>query len=455
MLRIRNRPSFNLNYFLDYAYMKTKNFYSIEDLKDHILKRIPTLYHSSQTSTVIPFEKMGELLKENTVLGNLSTLKGEIKLLENGNIKISGFVTWKEAKQFALSNGREIMTSPTEELAGVLAGVATSATGERSFGFKNLRSQVEELTYLDFNAREHTLKSSKPLEIGISLDKYGKDFSYYKSFKNAPYPRLEVETDLMTGTEGQLGIITSCVLKTVKHLPETYIFILLPKWEENFKPHLEVFNAVQSFRQRIAACEFIDSNSLSYLPSEKNPGSNQDVIFLEIRQHDFENIYEELLSKLTLISENDIFEMEATKCRDLRVSVPRAIFEANTRMGVTKKGTDVQVSGENFSHLLDYYRELSNKGVDYNLFGHFGDAHLHFNFMPTPDKNDYCNELLEGLYDKVLEWKGSPFAEHGIGLIKKKFIAPFYNENQKEVFRYLKNKYDPESQFFPEGYMTC
>lgn len=147
--------------------------------------------------------------------------------------------------------------------------------------------------------------------------------------------------------------------------------------------------------------------------------------------------------------------MEASKCRDLRVSVPRAIFEANTRMGVTKKGTDVQVRGEDFKKLLDYYRVLSEKGVAYNLFGHFGDAHLHFNFMPTPDKNDYCNELLETLYVKVLEWKGSPFAEHGIGVIKRKFIEPFYSEHQKEIFRKLKTTYDPKGQFFPEGFMSC
>ena len=147
--------------------------------------------------------------------------------------------------------------------------------------------------------------------------------------------------------------------------------------------------------------------------------------------------------------------MNASKCRDLRVSVPRAIFEVNSRMGVTKKGTDVQVGEDKFRELLSFYREMANKGVPYNLFGHFGDAHLHFNFMPTPDKNDFCNEQLETLYGKVLEWKGSPFAEHGIGLLKRKFIAPFYTETEKTVFRALKKQFDPNGQFFPEGFMTC
>ena len=435
--------------------MKIKSFYSLPEVVAHLKTGEPTLYHSSQTSTVIPFEKLDGVLKSDTVMGNLSTIKGSMEMLSSGNLKVTGFVTWKEAKEFCLSHGREIMTSPTEELAGVLAGIATSCTGERSFGFKNLRSQIVELTYLNHEGKDVLLHADKKLECGIDLTSYQKDFSHYVSYKNAPYPRLEFETDLMTGTEGQLGVIESAVLKTIEHFPETYIFMLLPRWEENFEPHLEVFKAVQNFRDQVRACEFLDSNSLSYLPAEKNPGKNQDVLFLEIKKDEFENIYENLLSHLTLIGEDQIFEMNSSKCRDLRVSVPRAIFETNSRMGVTKKGTDVQVSAEHFRDLLMFYRKMGQVGVAYNLFGHFGDAHLHFNFMPTPDKNDFCNHELEALYAQVLKWKGSPFAEHGIGLLKRKFIAPFYSETQTEVFRALKKQLDPKGQFFPEGFMTC
>lgn len=435
--------------------MNTKSFYSNTDVIAYLKTGVPTLFHSSQTSTVIPFEKMGDALKPETVLGNLSTIKGNLEMLSNGNLKVSGFVTWKEAKEFCLSKGREIMTSPTEELAGVLAGIATSCTGERSFGFRNLRSQIVELNYFDFNGVEHSLSALAKLECGIDLIEYQKDFAHYAQYKNAPYPRLELETDLMTGTEGQLGVISSAVLKTIEHFPETYIFMLLPKWEVDFEPHMELFKAVQKFRDRVRACELLDSNSLSYLPSEKKPGKDNDVVFLEIRKDDFENIYEDLLSHLTLLSEDQIFEMDATKCRDLRVSVPRAIFEVNSRMGVTKKGTDVQVAAEKFKDLMLYYRKLGTYGVSYNLFGHFGDGHLHFNFMPTPDQEIFCNKELEKLYEQVLLWKGSPFAEHGIGLLKRKFIAPFYSETQKSVFRLLKKKFDPKGQFFTEGFMTC
>ena len=435
--------------------MKSKSFYSKAELVEHIKSGVPTLYHSSQTSTVIPFEKMAGMLNPNTVMGNLSTLKGEMSFNQEGHLNIKGFVTWKEAKEFCLSHGREIMTSPTEELAGVLSGIATSCTGERSFGFRNLRSQIISLKYLRFEGSEVELFSDKKISCGVDLSQYQNEFIPFNLYKNAPFPRLEFETDLMTGTEGQLGVITEATLKTIVHEPETYVFILLPKWEENFEPHLQIYHAVQDFRDRVRACELIDSNSLSYLPAEKNPGKDQDVLFLEIKKNEFESIYEELLTKLTLIPEEHIFEMNASKCRDLRVSVPRAIFEVNSRMGVTKKGTDVQVDAHHFKKLLEYYRVMASKGVEYNLFGHFGDAHLHFNYMPKPELNDFCNQQLENLYLEVKEWRGSPFAEHGIGLVKKKFITHFYSDTQKNVFQSLKKSFDPRQQFFPEGFMSC
>ena len=152
--------------------MKIKSFYSFPEVVAHIKMGKPTLYHSSQTSTVIPFEKLDGGLVKSTVMGNLSTINGSLEMLENGNLKVVGFVTWKEAKEFCLSKGREVMTSPTEGLAGVLAGIATSCTGERSFGFKNLRSQIVELTDLNYEGAEVKLLADKKLDCGVDLNLY-------------------------------------------------------------------------------------------------------------------------------------------------------------------------------------------------------------------------------------------------------------------------------------------
>ncbi|MBT3586571.1 MAG: FAD-binding oxidoreductase, partial [Halobacteriovoraceae bacterium] len=337
----------------------------------------------------------------------------------------------------------------------------TSCTGERCFGFGGMREQVLEIEYLDYRGEVQILSRERPLSAhphfrdnAELLEQYGEDYAPYEQFKNAPFPRFLKEIDLMIGTEGQLGVITGAKLKLAAATNVHYIFLFLRPWQEDFSQHLEVFERVQKYRSKIFACEMIDRNSLEYLSLEERPCQNQDLVFLEIDASEFETVYQELLTTLSL-PEESLVEIPMGKVRDLRMNVPRAIFEVNAKMGVTKKGTDVQVSPKQFEKLLHYYKSWSNSGVAYNLFGHFGDAHLHFNFMPTQTEEPQCQELLAQLYREVSAWGGSPFAEHGIGLLKQKFIKNYYGENQKLMFGHLKEKMDPHNQFFPGGYMNA
>lgn len=431
---------------------------SIEELIVHIQSKTPSFYHSSKTSTVIPYDQVEEYLEalgyDELTMVDLTGLPSFMEIDNSGHLTIQGPVSWQEAKAYCHSKGRDIMTSPTEELACILAGFATSATGERSFGFGTLREQVISLDYINSRGEVRSLDSLKPLEENNELLEYQRRYAQYSKFKNAPFPRMEAETDLLIGTEGQLGVITKATLRTTSLEERSYIFIRLPRWEENLTGHMELFSKVQSFRDSIYSCELLDSNSMSVLPQEERVVDSGDLIFLEVQASSFERVYEELISTFETINEEDIFEMPAAKCSRLRMNVPRYTFERNSRMGVVKKGTDVQVSPEDFEKLLLIYKEFTLLGVDYNLFGHFGDAHLHFNFLPAKDKVSLCQEKLEELYRKVKDIGGSPFAEHGIGLIKQKFITDFLAPQNYVVFDKLKNEHDPENIFFPQGFLN-
>lgn len=437
-----------------------KIFYSYEDLVSHLKAHQPTFYYSSRTSTVIPYDKLDSLLPWNKegdyFLGDLSKLPAHMELKPNGNLVLRGAVSWDEAKKFLKSKGRNLKTSPTEQLALITAGVATSCTGERCFGFGTMRSQVVRLKYLNYQGGEIELKRDDEFKTNSSLlKKYQDDFKSYQSFKNAPYPRFEKATDLLIGTEGQLGIVTEVEIETVENDPVNYVFMLLPRWEENIEPHMEIFKAVQNHRATIMSVELLDSNCMNYLKEDERLGKNQDVIFLEIKSDAFEDIYGNVLCSLEHTNPEEVYEIAENKFHTVRAGVPRAIFEENSKMGVVKVGTDVQVTGEKFPELLNFYRETAKVGVRYCLFGHFGDAHLHFNFMPTKDETPKCLAKFEELYSKVYEWKGSPFAEHGIGLIKQKYIKKFHGENQLGLFHDLKKEHDPYNQFFPQGFMNA
>jgi FAD/FMN-containing dehydrogenase len=436
----------------------SKIFYSQDDLVRHLKTHQPSFYFSSKTSTVIPYDKLESLLPWDNgefFLCDLTKLPHHMEVLANGNLLLRGAVSWEEAKKFLRAKGRNLKTSPTEQLALIPAGIATSCTGERCFAFGNMRSQVTRLKYLNFNGEEKELKrGEKFISSSSYLAPYQKDFSSYKYFKNAPYPRFEETIDLMIGTEGQLGIVTEVEIETSENFGVTYVFMLLPRWEENYEAHMEIFNAVQSHRGEIISCELLDANCMNYLKPDEKLGNNQDVIFLEVKTDAFEDIYGNLLCNLTHTTPDDVFEIAENKFHHIRAGVPRAIFEVNSQMGVVKVGTDCQVTGEKFTDLLNFYREASKLGVRYCLFGHFGDAHLHYNYMPTQEETIKCHDEILKLYNKVLEWKGSPFAEHGIGLLKQKYIKRFHGPNQLGLFHDLKKEYDPQNQFFPQGFMS-
>lgn len=438
---------------------RTKTFYSLEDLVSQLKAHQPSFYFSSKTSTVIPYDKLEQLLpwKKDSefYLCDLSKLPPQMELKENGNLVIKGAVSWEDARNFLRSKDRNLKTSPTEQLALVTAGVATSCTGERCFAFGTMRSQVARLKYLDYKGEEKELfRDDDFLSTSKNLEAYQKDFKSYQNFKNAPYPRFEKAIDLMIGTEGQLGIVTEVEIETTDNSDVTYVFMLLPRWEEDMKPHLEIYQAVQPHREVIFSCELLDSNCMNYLKPDEKLGSNQDVIFLEVKSSAFEEIYNDVLSNLKLTSPEDVYEIAENKFHHVRAGVPRAIFEVNSQMGVVKVGTDVQVGPEHLEDLLEFYREASKIGVRYCLFGHFGDGHLHFNYMPTKDESAKCLAEFENLYNKVYSWKGSPFAEHGIGLLKQKYIKRFHGENQLRLFHDLKKEHDPYNQFFPQGFMS-
>lgn len=428
-----------------------------DELVAHIKTHTPSFYFSSQTSTVIPYDKIEQYLETGSeyFICDLSQLPKDLKLKENGNLIVSGAVSWKDAREYLRPKGRNIMTAPTEELALITAGAATSCTGERCFAFGNLRSQIKLIKYINYKGSEITLESSKKLNYSSeTLTAYKNDFEIYANFKNAPFPRFETETDLLIGTEGQLGVITEVEIETTEDIQVNHLFMLMPKWEQDDRAHLEILKKVQTFRSEIILCELIDENAFSFLPEEERPNQGKDAIFLEIKSADFEKVYEEFIMTLENVKENEIFELTESKFHNIRASIPRAVFEENSKMGVLKMGTDVQVKPENFSDLLNTYKHFSKLGIRYNLFGHFGDAHLHFNFMPKPEQVALCQKEFERLYTQVEKLKGSPFAEHGIGIIKQKYIKDFWNENQPKLFKELKNIHDPKNQFFPQGFMN-
>jgi D-lactate dehydrogenase (cytochrome) len=118
---------------------------------------------------------------------------------------------------------------------------------------------------------------------------------------------------------------------------------------------------------------------------------------------------------------------------------------------IYKVGTDMAVPDDRLEEMMGVYRSrLKKSGIDFVVFGHIGNNHVHVNMLP-------------GSYEQLLEAKrlytvfareavamgGSVSAEHGIGKLKREYLALQYGRGAFGDMRAVKDALDPEGVLNP------
>lgn len=420
-------------------------------MQELILQTQPFMVLGSQTSTVLP-EQLLHSIEPKVYLNNLpkSICLDKAKQV----VTVEGPVTWQELNQELAAAKLFVASSPTCKLATVLAGLSTSCTGEDSFRYKTLREQVVWVEYLNHRGELCRLHSDQD-QIVSSFENY---FSYretmqgYRGFKNAPFPLIHNDIDLFIGSEGQLGIVTSVGLKVHCKMATSFLLIPTGNWKQELSELLVQREKLLGMRDHFISFEFFDQACLDLISSKELLKS--DYLALEIEHSKIDEIWEQL----ALIYRVDLVEkmslLESTKWHELRAKIPTEINEVLAREKLVKMGTDIQAAEERFIKLMQIYQQMDGLSERTYLFGHFGDCHLHFNFLPRATEKAAVEEALHELYLELARLGGfSPFAEHGVGLLKQEFVKNFWYDAQYSFFQELKDYFDPKRIFFPSGYM--
>lgn len=417
---------------------------SEQQLAEKISSKTPALYLSSQTSTVLPLEKFPNIEQVISLVNLPKKMKFD---KESMSVEIHGPVTWGEVERELGRLNLILPSAPTAKTATILAGLATSCTGETSFHFGTLRECIDWIEFIDCEGKKRKF-SSESTEVLASLEKflpYLETQKAYASFKNGPFPIFVKDTDLLIGTEGQLGVITGACFKVHQKPMANYVLVPTGDWKAEASKLLSERQRLLEFREKIFSLEFFDKSCLSLIPGA--PLNQSDYIAVEIQEEDIELVFD--------IHDERLVILESTKWHDLREQIPIQINETLAGRSIIKKGTDVQASEEKFEELLKYYRKFANEVSESYLFGHLGDRHLHFNFLPQHNEVELVDKLLKDFYHDLATSGGySPFAEHGIGLLKQEFIHNFWYDSQYELFKELKDRFDPDRIFFPSGFMN-
>ena len=216
--------------------------------------------------------------------------------------------------------------------------------------------------------------------------------------------------------------------------------------------------------------EYFDDRALRFI-SEKFPETPSDMagaIFFEQEttaetEDGLLEAWNELFEKHGADLERSWFttnEQDLEKMRDFRHALPVTVNERIAKYKQRKVGTDMAVPDENFPNFLQYYKEtLDASGLDYVIFGHIGDCHLHANMLPKDAAEaEKARHIYGRCVAQAIMLGGTVSAEHGIGKLKRKYLAAMMGERYLNEMADLKRAFDPNAilgrgNMFDESYL--
>ncbi|KMP11241.1 oxidoreductase [Candidatus Nitromaritima sp. SCGC AAA799-A02] len=384
--------------------------------------------------------------------------------MTDGSMEVGPAVTLAQLNERLENEPFFYPPNPTEALASIGGTLSTNASGARSYKFGVTRDFVIEADIVLGDGRDITLSRGNSVDVPLKFSDGSKitfpDISYTSpSCKNAAgyYIRPGMDwLDLFIGSDGTLGIFTRVQLKLLAR-PAGFISGILFFGSED-----SCWNLVDTIRKSdhpgIDPCslEYFDRNSLGRLRKKFDsiPVSACAALFFENdveQQDDYDaglSAWFEFLSEHDVLLDDSWFAQSARDLRmfhEFRHEIPVLLNEENSRLGRIKMGTDMAVPDCYLLDMMRFYRdELEAGEVDYVIFGHLGDNHLHINLLPSTSQTGQANAIYERLVKQILEWEGTVSAEHGIGKLKKSYFAQMVGEHALGELESIKKSLDPK-----------
>ncbi|MHA1654025.1 MAG: FAD-binding oxidoreductase [Candidatus Thorarchaeota archaeon] len=368
---------------------------------------------------------------------------------------------------------------PTETSACIGGITACNASGARTFRYGAVRDWVFRVRVVLMNGdildirRGEVFAENGRFEIVLSdgsVVEVPVPTYEMPQTKNAAglYAKPDMDLiDLFIGSEGILGAITLVELGLVP-LPENIMTVMA-----FFPSEGDAVDFVYDVRSsdspvQMTFLEYFGPNALKII-REKASGagikvpaltdSTQAIVFFEFSytEEDMEEkvmALEEMLNAHNSSSESSwagLDRAELEKMKTVRHFVPETINATIAQRKqqyheVHKIGTDMAVPDEALRDYLRFYREvLDSQGMEYVVFGHIGNNHLHVNMIPRNNE-----EVEQGMANymtfakRAVELGGTVAAEHGIGKLKREFLKIMYGESGIQEMQAVKRALDPK-----------
>jgi len=442
-----------------------------EILREANEKKIPVTISGARTGTV------GGAIPFGGYVVSLERLNKIAKIDKDTKTVIAGAgVILRDLQKAVEAEGLFYPPDPTEWSCQVGGTVATNASGSRSFKYGATRNYVNALKIvlasgdiLNLRRGETVADENGVLELRTEQ---GNVVTAKRPTYKRPHVRKNVSgyfnhkpldaVDLFIGSEGTLGVIAETELSLLP-MPEGFFSGIV--FFENESDLLAFVTDARelSFANRrsqignsfdASLLEYFDKNALDFIRERfpEVPGNMQGAIFFEQETTaETEDIlfeqWNELLEKHNADVDRSWFtttDQDREKMREFRHALPVTVNERIARYDRKKVGTDMAVPDEKFAGFLRFYKQiLDASGLDYVIFGHIGDCHLHANLLPKDETEaEKARHIYGRCVAQAIMLGGTVSAEHGIGKLKRKYLDAMMGERYLNEMAELKRAFD-------------
>ena len=253
-------------------------------------------------------------------------------------------------------------------------------------------------------------------------------------------------------------MITECTLNLdIKPKDSLELFVKLENEDKAILFHQFLYDKFKGDMSKVTALEYFGYNCHAYMKNKNFLFNNDNEVGLYIQipiLNDDLDIQTVEWSKLLMqfdsnFNLDDIIVLNNPvnwdKFFQARHSIPdNALIKTKQRGGISII-TDTIVPIKNFKKYLDkIHIKLRNYNIEYLLFGHLGDCHLHFHLIPNADQNTLSIEVYDYMVDLSANFGGVYSAEHGTGKRKRNDFKKCYGEKAVEMVRQSKLSVDSD-----------
>ena len=253
--------------------------------------------------------------------------------------------------------------------------------------------------------------------------------------------------DCIIGSEGIYGMITRCKLKA-KVKPKGYLdlFLCLNSEQEALDFYNKLSEYLDGNLSLLNALEYFGYNCQKFMKHKNHffKSKNQVGIYM---QTPIDNSFDETCLKWMEaidsfkmdLDDSSIFVLNDKRQRKLffeaRHSMPVNALEQSKELKGEGIITDTIVPPYNFSKFLENVHKIISKSkIEYLLFGHLGDCHLHFHLIPSSDQETRGKDVYNEIVKLSSSLGGVYSAEHGTGKRKRNdFIECYGKSAMQEV----------------------